>query len=104
MFRVRGSTKIVAVVLFIQYAIRKMIYVAYFVMSQITAKRQSGVVIMMWLNKESMINRSGRIAASSIEQAVEQIPDDVAEPRIWWTGQWINGLMWMEWRGWQKEG
>jgi hypothetical protein len=51
-----------------------------------------------------MINRSGRIAASSTEQAVEQIPDDVAEGyRIWWTGQWIDGLMWMEWRGWKKE-
>jgi hypothetical protein len=49
-----------------------------------------------------MINLSGRIAASSIEQAVEQIPDDVAE----WYSIWLaytepEGVY--EWRGWEKE-
>ena len=50
-----------------------------------------------------MLNKAGRIHASSLEEAVAQIPEDIKTYSIWWTGQWIDGLVWFEYRGWVKE-
>ena len=49
-----------------------------------------------------MLSKAGRIHAKTIDEAVEQIPDDVIVPKIWPVYPTESGW-WFEYRGWVKE-